>query len=275
MPKRMLLSLSCHPVVRIQASFHLDNQQLLLLVPSFSNQDPRCSSVLPKCCCLLQGPRGRTAGCQSTMPSCWPCACRAVWRAWRSGQSSAEDPTGVLSSCWCTCQLESYQEADGSLRVSPVCDCANLPLKGIRLYCQAWRRCLQDLRAEKAAPMCRCVYKGKWRGVLVAIKIVEAPLDNYSADAARESLLSASISHPNVVVGFDLSRVSCYCGCCTGQHKRIKLWNSFHCRWDLMTCIVSSPAGLLQDLCSAHRRRGLIRDRERHSFRYRHGAGGW
>jgi hypothetical protein len=29
---------------------------------------------------------------------------------------------------------------------------------------------------------------------------MEAPMDKYSADAVRESLLSASISHPNVVV---------------------------------------------------------------------------
>jgi hypothetical protein len=32
------------------------------------------------------------------------------------------------------------------------------------------------------------------------VKVMEAPMDKYSADAVRESLLSASISHPNVVV---------------------------------------------------------------------------
>lgn len=58
----------------------------------------------------------------------------------------------------------------------------------------------QHLMILWSAVQRRCVYKGRWRGVLVAVKIVEAPMDSYSADAVRESLLSASISHPNVVV---------------------------------------------------------------------------
>ena len=42
---------------------------------------------------------------------------------------------------------------------------------------------------------------GKWQGALVAIKVVEHRLRKSleEMDEARESLLSASVSHPNVV----------------------------------------------------------------------------
>ena len=42
---------------------------------------------------------------------------------------------------------------------------------------------------------------GKWQGALVAIKVVEHRLRRSleELDEARESLLSASVSHPNVV----------------------------------------------------------------------------
>ena len=42
---------------------------------------------------------------------------------------------------------------------------------------------------------------GRWQGALVAVKIVDNSLKGATAeaDAARESLLAASISHPNVV----------------------------------------------------------------------------
>lgn len=43
------------------------------------------------------------------------------------------------------------------------------------------------------------VYKGRWRGTLVAIKVLEAGLSEAGDDGSRESLLSASIAHPNVV----------------------------------------------------------------------------
>lgn len=43
------------------------------------------------------------------------------------------------------------------------------------------------------------VFKGRWRGTLVAIKVLEAGLSEAGDDGSRESLLSASIAHPNVV----------------------------------------------------------------------------
>lgn len=51
---------------------------------------------------------------------------------------------------------------------------------------------------------------GRWKGALVAIKIVE---HSYGGDAdviegARESLLAASVSHPNVVACYKI---------CTGE----------------------------------------------------------
>ena len=48
---------------------------------------------------------------------------------------------------------------------------------------------------------CSPLTAGRWQGALVAIKIVEYTLKGPTAeaDAARESLLAASISHPNVV----------------------------------------------------------------------------
>eukprot|EP00208_Stichococcus_sp_RCC1054_P005154 CAMPEP_0206136620 /NCGR_PEP_ID=MMETSP1473-20131121/1860_1 /ASSEMBLY_ACC=CAM_ASM_001109 /TAXON_ID=1461547 /ORGANISM="Stichococcus sp, Strain RCC1054" /LENGTH=861 /DNA_ID=CAMNT_0053529295 /DNA_START=345 /DNA_END=2930 /DNA_ORIENTATION=+ len=51
-----------------------------------------------------------------------------------------------------------------------------------------------------------CVYKGRWRGSLVAIKVVETRFDN-TDDAYSESVLSASIAHPNVVVCFKICLV--------------------------------------------------------------------
>ena len=42
---------------------------------------------------------------------------------------------------------------------------------------------------------------GRWQGALVAIKIVESAVGNMAQDdeTARESLVAASVSHPNVV----------------------------------------------------------------------------
>ena len=44
-------------------------------------------------------------------------------------------------------------------------------------------------------------FAGRWQGALVAIKVVEHSLRGEEAEleGARESLLAASISHPNVV----------------------------------------------------------------------------
>jgi len=47
------------------------------------------------------------------------------------------------------------------------------------------------------------VFKGRWKGALVAIKVVEHSGSSGKADiieGARESLLAASVSHPNVVL---------------------------------------------------------------------------
>ncbi len=55
---------------------------------------------------------------------------------------------------------------------------------------------------------------GKWQGALVAIKVVEHRLRRSleEMDEARESLLSASVSHPNVVRE---PRASCLAACAT------------------------------------------------------------
>lgn len=57
------------------------------------------------------------------------------------------------------------------------------------------------------------VYKGRWKGALVAIKVVEHNSSGGNADAiegARESLLAASVSHPNVVACYKI---------CTGSRR--------------------------------------------------------
>lgn len=46
------------------------------------------------------------------------------------------------------------------------------------------------------------VYKGRWHGAMVAVKVIDAmPAEDGSSqtDSARESILAASVSHPNVV----------------------------------------------------------------------------
>jgi len=49
-----------------------------------------------------------------------------------------------------------------------------------------------------------CVYKGRWKGAMVAIKVLEHALI-LQDDISRETLLSTSIAHPGVVrfAGFD------------------------------------------------------------------------
>ena len=44
---------------------------------------------------------------------------------------------------------------------------------------------------------------GRWEGALVAIKIIERTVGNMEQEdeSARESLVAASVSHPNVVRG--------------------------------------------------------------------------
>lgn len=51
------------------------------------------------------------------------------------------------------------------------------------------------------------VFKGRWRGTLVAIKVIESGLSDAGDDGSRESLLSASIAHPNVVACFKICLV--------------------------------------------------------------------
>ena len=48
---------------------------------------------------------------------------------------------------------------------------------------------------------CIVACAGRWKGALVAIKVVEHSLEGNAdvIEAARESLLAASVSHPNVV----------------------------------------------------------------------------
>ena len=48
---------------------------------------------------------------------------------------------------------------------------------------------------------CNLPLTGRWNGALVAIKVIDATpfADAVAIDAARESLLAASMSHPNVV----------------------------------------------------------------------------
>jgi hypothetical protein len=44
------------------------------------------------------------------------------------------------------------------------------------------------------------VYKGRWKGALVAVKVIEHNEDVASRlEGLRESVLSANIQHPNVV----------------------------------------------------------------------------
>ena len=43
-----------------------------------------------------------------------------------------------------------------------------------------------------------CVYKGRWKGAMVAIKVLEHTLI-LQDDISRETLLSTSIAHPGVV----------------------------------------------------------------------------
>lgn len=54
------------------------------------------------------------------------------------------------------------------------------------------------------------VYKGRWKGALVAIKIVEhSGVGNEDMiEGARESLLAASVSHPNIVACYKICTVS-------------------------------------------------------------------
>ena len=56
-------------------------------------------------------------------------------------------------------------------------------------------------RALHTTPTLVLPAAGRWQGALVAIKIVEHSLKGAAAEieGARESLLAASISHPNVV----------------------------------------------------------------------------
>ena len=55
--------------------------------------------------------------------------------------------------------------------------------------------------ADTRRPVHLVIGAGRWQGALVAIKIVEHSLKGAAAEieGARESLLAASISHPNVV----------------------------------------------------------------------------
>ena len=61
-----------------------------------------------------------------------------------------------------------------------------------------------------------CRTAGRWQGALVAIKIVEHSLKGAAAEieGARESLLAASISHPNVVRSY-ITLASSTVGCLT------------------------------------------------------------
>jgi len=54
------------------------------------------------------------------------------------------------------------------------------------------------------------VFKGRWKGVLVAIKVVEHNMSGSAmvVEGARESLLAASVAHPNVVACFKIVTVA-------------------------------------------------------------------
>ncbi|KAK9794907.1 hypothetical protein WJX73_003974 [Symbiochloris irregularis] len=52
------------------------------------------------------------------------------------------------------------------------------------------------------------VYKGRWKGVAVAIKVVDhMTAAGNAVDAARESVLSTSVQHPNVVVTYKICTI--------------------------------------------------------------------
>ena len=59
-------------------------------------------------------------------------------------------------------------------------------------------RCMSNRRTLECG---RSTCAGRWQGALVAIKIVERALGNMDQEDenAREALVAASVSHPNVV----------------------------------------------------------------------------
>lgn len=102
-------------------------------------------------------------------------------------------------------------------------------------------RFLQFLQGVEIGPLLGkgsfgCVYKGRWKGAMVAIKVLEHALI-LQDDISRETLLSTSIAHPGVVrfAGFDcvamqtLQRSLCIC-CCICELTSI---TSFSAWWVL------------------------------------------
>jgi hypothetical protein len=78
----------------------------------------------------------------------------------------------ILGACWAKCQAVAR---------------ASQWWNGLRLNRQIW-----------IVPFCACA--GKWKGVTVAVKIVEHNQETESnLNQLRESLLSSNIVHPNVV----------------------------------------------------------------------------
>lgn len=70
-----------------------------------------------------------------------------------------------------------------------------------------------------------CVAQGRWKGALVAIKVVEHNMGGTAivVEGARESLLTASVSHPNVVRETHLEPCGSTCGATTRPDWQLML----------------------------------------------------
>ena len=67
-----------------------------------------------------------------------------------------------------------------------------------------------------------CACAGRWQGALVAIKIVERALGNMDQEDenAREALVAASVSHPNVVKLLSCATFHMQCTSLLGRVRR-------------------------------------------------------
>ena len=66
------------------------------------------------------------------------------------------------------------------------------------------------------------MYKGRWKGAMVAVKVIEHNESVASRlEGLRESVLSANIQHPNVVRGPTAPGFSLQSSCCEAAHACI------------------------------------------------------
>lgn len=77
-----------------------------------------------------------------------------------------------------------------------------------------------------------CVYKGRWKGAMVAIKVLEHALI-LQDDITRETLLSTSIAHPGVVCTFPPECQQCgkVIDC---THSQLVGAEGMWCRWSFV-----------------------------------------